>query len=90
MDDDANQIFAPEDTDGAPSPGFCALCRCALITKWTVTVQRRVRRGNFAVPFPVHVCERCQVAVRVCTLPRKTLFETKKAAFDSVAADVDD
>ena len=87
MDDDGHE--SPDDTDGAPPPGFCPLCKADLVTKWTVTVQRRVAR-RFAVPFPVHLCERCDVAVRVCTLPRKTLFATKKAALHSVAADVDD
>jgi hypothetical protein len=79
-------------TEGPPDrtipPAHCPLCRGPLITKWSAGVQWRRRRGSFAIAVPAHTCEACQITVRVCTLPRRALYATRKAARASVAKDL--
>ena len=77
-----------EPPDRSEPPSFCPLCKGPLITKWSAGVQHRRRRGFFAVAVPAHTCETCQVTVRVCTLPRKKLYATRKAARTSVSKDL--
>jgi hypothetical protein len=77
---------APSDR-GTP-PTHCPLCKGKLITKWSAGIQHRSRRGYFAIAVPAHTCEACQITVRVCTLPRRALYTTRKAARASVAKDL--
>jgi len=79
-------------TEGLPDrntpPTRCPLCKGKLITKWSAGIQHRSRRGYFAIAVPAHTCEACQITVRVCTLPRRALYATRKAARASVAKDL--
>ena len=77
-----------EPADRAVPPSFCPLCKGPLITKWSAGIQHRRRRGYFAIAVPAHTCEKCQITVRVCTLPRRALYATRKAARTSVAKDL--
>lgn len=77
-----------EPPDRAEPPAFCPLCKGKLVTKWSAAVQHRVRRGYFAIAVPSHTCEKCQITVRVCTLPRRALYTTRKAARASVGQDL--
>jgi hypothetical protein len=77
---------APPDRSAPPT--FCPRCKGTLVTKWSAAVQHRVRRGYFAIAVPSHTCEKCQITVRVCTLPRRVLYATRKAARESVAKDL--
>jgi hypothetical protein len=79
-------------TEGPPDrmipPAHCPLCRGPLITQWSAGIQHRARRGYFAIAIPAHTCEKCQITVRVCTLPRRVLYATRKAARASIAKDL--
>ena len=77
-----------EPPDRSTPPAYCPLCRGALTTKWSAGIQHRRRRGFFAVAVPAHTCETCQITVRVCTLPQRTLYATRKAARTSVTKDL--
>lgn len=79
-------------TEGPPDrttpPAYCPLCKGVLITKWSAGVQHRHNRGYFAIAVPAHTCVACQITVRVCMLPGRTLYATRKAARASVAKDL--
>ena len=77
-----------EEPDRTEPPSFCPLCKGALTTMWSASIQHRLPRGYFAIAVPAHTCEKCQITVRVCTLPRRTLYTTRKAARESVAKDL--
>ena len=77
-----------EPPDRSEPPSSCPLCKGPLNTKWSACVQQRRRRGYFAIAVPAHTCEKCQIAVRVCTLPPGALYATRKAARASVAKDL--
>ena len=74
--------------DRTEPPSFCPLCKGKLVTKWSASIQRRLGRGYFAIAVPAHTCERCQITVRVCALPRRALYTTRKAARGSVTKDL--
>lgn len=79
-------------TEGPPDrsipPVYCPSCRGKLTTRWSAAIQHRLGRGYFAIAVPAHICEKCQIAVRVCEVPRRTLHATRKAARASVADDL--
>ena len=72
-----------EPPDRTKPPSRCPLCRSKLTTRWSATIQHKRGWGYVAIAVPAHVCAKCQVAVRVCTLPRRTLYATRKAARES-------
>lgn len=74
--------------DRKEPPAFCPLCKGVLRTKWSARIQYRTRRGFFAIASPAHVCETCQVTVRVCMMPIRPLYTTRKAARASVAKEL--
>lgn len=77
---------APPDRQEPPT--FCPLCKGTLVTKWSAAVRHRVHRGYFTIAVPSHTCAKCQITVSVCTLPRRSLYKTRKAARASVAKDL--
>ena len=79
-------------TEGPPDrsepPAHCPLCKGRLTTKWSAGIKYRARRGYFAIAFPAHTCAKCQVTVRVCMLPRRSLYATRKAARASASKEL--
>lgn len=73
--------------DRSVPPSYCPLCKGPLTTKWSAVVKHRIH-GYYAIAVPAHVCKKCKIAVRVCMLPRRKLFTTRKDARASVAKDV--
>jgi hypothetical protein len=71
-----------------PAPQYCPACRGRIVTKWTTAIQWRKHRGNFAIAVPVHVCEKCKIAVRIHELPDRPICATRKAARASRAKEI--
>jgi hypothetical protein len=70
-----------------PPPNCCPLCKGRLTTMWSGVIKHRIR-GYHETAVPAHVCKKCKIAVRVCMLPNRPLFTTRKAARASVAKKV--
>ena len=76
-----------ETHEGTTPPAHCPRCKGKLATRWrpVVMLSRGVGR---AVAMPVHVCDRCKVAVRLQRLPNGKLYPTRRAARGGVSVQV--
>lgn len=63
------------------------MCKGRLTTMWSGVIKHSVR-GYHETAVPSHVCKKCKIAVRVCMLPRRQLFTTRKAARASVSTEI--
>ena len=63
-------------------PKFCPYCKAELEPRWVGQTKGFVgsKRGASEVAFPLFVCLKCKVSVRISRLPDEPLRTTRKAA----------
>ena len=76
-----------DDTEnGVAQPDACPLCREKLVLRWRGQVMSRMpRRGYLAQAWPLFVCLKCKITVRVSALPKEPLRATREKARQDVA-----